>query len=178
MGLFDWSITQKKTPHIIWTRQKLRRLLVKALFLWSRYSEVTSIYLWTKDMTNLRVSRVVLLGTTVWGTYGNIISAPLVGFRNRCCGQKEYQCGGGYLNFCNTHMFWIFGKENRMKEPSVLGIWKKNQNQKKHQFWVFQKLQRTAGFHERTGKDPAVLGGCLIYLKKLRTLVIYNNQVF
>ncbi len=58
----------------------------------------TSIYLWTKDVTNIRVSRVVLLGTTVWGTYGNIFSAPLVGFRNWCCcGQKEYQCGGGYL---------------------------------------------------------------------------------
>ncbi len=107
--------------------------------------------------------------------------------------KKNTSVGVGIWFFCNTHMFWIFGeKNNRIKEPSVLGIWKiseskeplvlgvwkKNQNQKKHQFWVFQKLQRTAGFYERTGKDPAVLGGCLIYLKKLRTLVIYNNQVF
>jgi hypothetical protein len=47
----------------------------------------TSIYLWTKDVTNIRCQ--------VWGTYGNIFSAPLVGFRNCCCGQKEYQCGVG-----------------------------------------------------------------------------------
>jgi hypothetical protein len=42
---------------------------------------------------------VVLLGTRVWGTYGNIFSAPLVGFRNCCCGQKEYQCGEGIWFF-------------------------------------------------------------------------------
>jgi len=55
---------------------------------------------------------------------------------------------------------------------------KKKSKSQKHQFWVFQKLQRTAGFHERTGKGPAVLGACLIYLEKSRTLVIYNNQAF
>jgi hypothetical protein len=54
---------------------------------------------------------------------------------------------------------------------------KKKSKSQKHRSWVFQKLQRTAGFHERTGRDPAVLGACLIYLKKSRTLVIYNNQV-
>jgi hypothetical protein len=42
---------------------------------------------------------VVLLGTTVWGTHGNIFSAPLVGFRNCCCGQKEYQWGGWVFDF-------------------------------------------------------------------------------
>jgi hypothetical protein len=35
--------------------------------------------------------------------------------------------------------------------------------EKNHWVRVFQKLQRTVGFHERTGKDPAVLGACLIY---------------
>jgi hypothetical protein len=54
---------------------------------------------------------------------------------------------------------------------------KKKSNSQKHQFWVFQKLQRTDGFHERTGGDPAVLGACLIYLKKSNTLVTYDNQV-
>jgi hypothetical protein len=36
---------------------------------------------------------VVLLGTRVWGTYGNIFNAPLVGFRNCCCGQKDTSVG-------------------------------------------------------------------------------------
>jgi len=44
----------------------------------------------------LHLAGVFKPGTRVWGTYGNIFSAPLVGFRNCCCGQKEYQCGGGY----------------------------------------------------------------------------------
>jgi len=69
-------------------------------------------------------------------------------------------------------------KNFKIKRLTGLGYLKKIKSKsQKHQFWVFQKLQRTAGFHERTGKDPAVLGACLIYLKKSRTLVIYNNQV-
>jgi hypothetical protein len=76
-----------------------------------------------------------------------------------------------------NHWFWVF--ENFQNQRITgLGYLIKKSKSKKHQFWVFQKLQRTAGFYERTGKDPAVLGGCLIYLKKSRTLVIYNNQVF
>jgi len=42
-------------------------------------------------------------------------------------------------------------KNIRFKEPSGLGI--------------FLKLQRTAGFHERTNKDPAVLAGYLSFSK-------------
>ncbi len=44
----------------------------------------------------------------------------------------------------------IFG----IKEPWGPGIWK-NSDSKNRWFQVFQKVQRTAGFHERTGKDPA-----------------------
>jgi hypothetical protein len=63
----------------------------------------------------------------------------------------------------------------RIKEPPVLGIWKhlelkncevrgsykKKSDSKNHQLQVFQKLQRTTKFHERTGKDLSVLGGYL-----------------
>jgi hypothetical protein len=35
---------------------------------------------------------------------------------------------------------------------------------KNHPFWVFEKLQRTIQFHERTGKDPTILGGYFISL--------------
>jgi hypothetical protein len=39
----------------------------------------------------------------------------------------------------------IFGHFKSLKEPTV-------------NFWlIFQKAQRTNGFHERTGKEPAVL---------------------
>jgi hypothetical protein len=65
----------------------------------------------------------------------------------------------------------------RIKEPPVLGIWEhlelKNcqvrgsyffkSDSKNRQLQVFQKLQRTTKFHERTGKDLSVFGG---YLKK------------
>jgi hypothetical protein len=40
-----------------------------------------------------------------------------------------------------NHRFWVFDKM-RIKEPP---------------FWSFQNTPRTAGFHERTGKEPEVL---------------------
>jgi hypothetical protein len=63
-----------------------------------------------------------------------------------------------------------------MKEPPGLFLKKSVSNN----CWlrVFQRLQRTIGFHERTHKDPVVLGRYLNFLKQLKPMVIYNNWVF
>jgi hypothetical protein len=39
---------------------------------------------------------------------------------------------------------------------------KKKSDSKNSWFWVFQKIERTIGLHERTSKDLGVLGGYLI----------------
>jgi hypothetical protein len=76
-----------------------------------------------------------------------------------------------------TSVRWALDFSNRLP---VSGIWKIQNHQ-------------TARFHERTDKDPTVIGGYLVFFrerpssfrrilgvfsKKLRILVIYNNQVF
>jgi hypothetical protein len=57
-------------------------------------------------------------------------------------------------------------------EPVWAWVFEKKSDSKNCQFQVFKKLQRTARFYERTGKDPAVLGRYLIFFKKFRTMVI------
>ncbi len=84
----------------------------------------------------------MLLGTRVWGTYGNIFSAPLVGFRNCCCGQKEYQCGVNIWFFCNTHMLWLFGKKKTEWKNHWFWVFENFQNQKNHWVKVFHKIKK------------------------------------
>jgi hypothetical protein len=62
-------------------------------------------------------------------------------------------------------------------------------------FGYFEKLQKIVGFHERTGKEPEVLGKYLIFFQLvfgdvwlvicnnwvfefLKTMIIHQNQVF
>jgi hypothetical protein len=59
---------------------------------------------------------------------------------------------------------WVFAKTIGFKEPSGLGI--------------FLKLQRTAGFQERTNKDTVFLGGIFDFFKNLRIVIRCNNRVF
>ncbi len=101
------------------------------------------------------MSRVVLLGTRVWGTYGNIFNAPLVGFRNCCCGQKEYKCGVGIWFFCNTHMLWLFGRKKTEWKNHWLWVFENFQNQKNHWVRVFHKKKTKSQNHERTGVGNA-----------------------
>jgi hypothetical protein len=85
--------------------------------------------------------------------------------------KSNNKCKGRYLIFVVSTVFEKnqnqrtvsskYLKSFRIKEPHVLGIWKKSDS-KNCQFWVFQKLQRTTGFQERTSKDPAVWGGYLV----------------
>jgi len=70
--------------------------------------------------------------------------------------QNERTIGFGYLK--------IF----RIKIITGLRYFTKKIKSQKHPFWVFQKLQRTVGFDERTGKHPTILGVCLIYFKESR----------
>jgi hypothetical protein len=151
-------------PHIIWTRHKFRRLLVRAFCLWSRYSEVTSTYLWT----NIRVSRAVLLGTTVWGTYGNIFSAQLVGFRNCCfCGQKNTSVGVGIWFFVipkcteyretkktewKNHWFWVFENFRNQKNHWVRVFENKNQNHRSTSSGYFKNFKEPLGFMKEPEK--------------------------
>jgi hypothetical protein len=65
---------------------------------------------------------MVLLGTRVWGTYGNIFSASLVGFRNCCCEQKNSSVGWVFDFFVIPICSEYLKKKHRMKEPLVLGI--------------------------------------------------------
>jgi hypothetical protein len=63
--------------------------------------------------------------------------------------------------------------------PISSGYLKKTSNSKNCHFWVFQKLQRTTRFHERTKKDYDFWGSCFkTFSNKLRTVVICNNWVF
>jgi len=60
--------------------------------------------------------------------------------------------GGGYLIF-------VIPAGSR-----YLNFFNKKSESKNHRFWVFEKLQRTIQFHERTGKDLTILGGYFISL--------------
>jgi hypothetical protein len=75
--------------------------------------------------------------------------------------------GSRYLETFGIKELWglgIWKNKIRFKEPSGLGI--------------FLKLQRTAGFQERTNKDTAVLGGIFDFSKNLRIVIRCNNGVF
>jgi hypothetical protein len=63
---------------------------------------------------------------------------------------------GQVFHFCNTHRFWVFEKIQNQRTTSS------------GYFENFQ-IQRTAGFHERTGKDLVVLGRYLIFSHFFRT---------
>jgi len=47
-------------------------------------------------------------------------------------------------------------KKVQNQRTACFGYLKKNSEAKNCQFWVFQKLQKTSGLHERTGKDLAL----------------------
>jgi hypothetical protein len=57
--------------------------------------------------------------------------------------------------------FQIFENFQKIKELLGPGKFEKKKASDSKNGWlrVFQKLQRTIGFHERTGNDPAVIGG-------------------
>ncbi len=102
----------------------------------------------------------MLLGTRVWGTYGNISNAPLVGFKNCCCGQKEYQCGVGIWFFCNTHMLWLFGRKKTEWKNHWFWVFENFQNQKNHWVRVFHKKKKiTESLKNRCGKCEGPAGG-------------------
>jgi hypothetical protein len=100
---------------------------------------------------------------------------------------------GWVFDFCNTCWFWVFEKFQNQRTASSRYL-KKNPIQIIAGFGYFEKLQKIVGFHERTGKDPEVLGQCLIFFsicfgrcvvicnrwvfEFLKTMVIYQNQVF
>jgi hypothetical protein len=57
----------------------------------------------------------------------------------------------------------------------------KKSESKNHQIQLFQKSQRTGGFHEiheRTGKHPKVIRWLVDSFNFLRTMVIYQNCFF
>ncbi len=143
----------------------------------------TSIYLWTKDVTNIRchvwcyweqefgepmgtylahhwlVSETIVVDkkNTSVGWVFDFFVIPICSDYLEEKKQNERTIGSGYLK--------IF----RIKRITGLRHFIKKTKSQKHPFWVFQKLQRTAGFDERTGKHPAaVLGACLIYFKESR----------
>jgi hypothetical protein len=69
---------------------------------------------------------------------------------------------GGSLLFVITTKFWIFEKliikEQLVPPIRNLKIKKKKKQTNKQTTisWVFQKLQRTIGLHEKTKKYPAI----------------------
>jgi hypothetical protein len=54
----------------------------------------------------------------------------------------------------------------------------KNSESNNHWSWIFQKPQRTSGSQERTGNEQVDLWSVIWFFKKLRPMVIYQNQVF
>jgi hypothetical protein len=60
--------------------------------------------------------------------------------------------------------FWGF-EEIRTKQRRFW-VCEKESERKKHWFWLFQKPQRTAGFHERTGKEVMVCGQLFDFVKE------------
>jgi hypothetical protein len=56
------------------------------------------------------------------------------------------------------------GSRIKIKRITGSGYLKKQSDSKIRRFWVFQKLQRAAGFHaKRTNKSPMILSGYLIF---------------
>jgi hypothetical protein len=68
---------------------------------------------------------------------------------------------------------------NELLAPDIL---KRNQIQRTVRFWVFQKLQRTTDCHERTSKDPIVVGRYLDFFfdlfKQLQSYVRTGYLIF
>jgi hypothetical protein len=58
-----------------------------------------------------------------------------------------------FFEFLNNHQFQLF-KYCRIAGSASL---KKIQKSKSWWSWLFQRPQRTIGFHERTSKEPAIL---------------------
>jgi len=84
--------------------------------------------------------------------------------------ENQRSAGSGYL------------KNFRIKELLAPDILKRNWIQRTVRFWVFQKLQRTTECHERTSKDPIVVGRYLDFFfnffKELQSYVITGYLIF
>ncbi len=120
IGLFDWSITQKRNaPHNLDT-PKVRRLLDRAFFLWSRYSEATNTYLWT----NIRCHVWCYWEQQFGEPMGTCLVHHWLVSETVVVDKKNTSVGVGIWFFCNTHMFWVFGKKNRMKRTIGSGYLK------------------------------------------------------
>ncbi len=65
----------------------------------------------------------------------------------------------------------------RIREPPVPVPWRNKSESKNHLVQLFQKPQRTYGFHERTGKNRWIYGS-FFFSAFLKTVVIYENWVF
>jgi len=68
------------------------------------------------------------------------------------------------FDFCNTCQFWVFEekKKIRLKEPLILDI---------------KKFKEPWSFMKELEKTQQVLRQLFDFLKKLKSTVIYNNQV-
>jgi hypothetical protein len=62
------------------------------------------------------------------------------------------------LRTCRCEPVWARYLKNSESKNHQVWVFEKNSDSKNCQFQVFKKLQRTARFYERSGKDPAVLG--------------------
>jgi hypothetical protein len=60
--------------------------------------------------------------------------------------------------------FWGF-EEIGTKQPRFW-VCEKNSEGKNHWFWLFEKPQRAAGFHEGTGREVMVCGQLLNFVKE------------
>ncbi len=87
---------------------------------------------------------------------------------------------GWASGFCYTHLVLGIGKNSKIEEPLSPGYLKTIRCKEQLALGIFKQVQRTAGFHERTDKDPTVLKQVAICLfpKKLRTVNMYNNTKF
>jgi hypothetical protein len=63
---------------------------------------------------------------------------------------------GWVLDFCNNRPLRVFENVQNLLRTTWSRYFEKNSEPKNQSLsgWVIQNLQRTAGSHERTGKDP------------------------
>jgi hypothetical protein len=64
---------------------------------------------------------------------------------------------GGYLNFLFYNLWFWFFKRFGNQRTLQIQLFGNFQESKNLWFQVFKNPQRTGGFHETTGKEPAVL---------------------
>jgi hypothetical protein len=138
----------------------------------------TSIYLWTKDVTNIRCHVWCYWEQEFGEPMGTYLAHHWLVSETVVVDKKNTNEGWVFDFFCNTHMLWLFGRKKSEWKNHWFWVFENFQNQKNHWVRVFHKkkqnhriikeseweMQRNGrggidGLKNRSGKFEGLAGG-------------------